>query len=250
MDLLLGAEPTGSEQKCCQFVSGSKTVAVLQPGYLPWLGFFDQMSRADVFVIYDDVQYDKNGWRNRNRIKSSSGPHWLTVPVHVKLGDRIDTVLVDNTKKWAKKHICSIQQFYKSAPYIEQYLPDLEELLLHDWDRLVDLDLALITRMSSWLGISTLLVRSSELGIEGSRNQRLVDLCLHFGADRYFSGNAAKSYLDLALFREKGIQVNFQEYVHPVYPQLHGDFVSNLSALDLLLNCGDASCDIFRWRQS
>src|SRR5438105_15591658 len=111
------------------------TLAVLQPGYLPWLGFYDQVRRADVFIYYDDVQFDKHGWRNRNRVKSPTGPHWLTVPVrHTGLGwQRVLDVEIDTKMPWVRKHLGSIKQFYARAPYLERYLPELAELLQRPW---------------------------------------------------------------------------------------------------------------------
>jgi len=221
------------------------TVAVLQPGYLPWLGFFDQLRRADVFVYYDDVQYDKHGWRNRNRIKTQNGPLWLTVPVKASTGGasgtlpRIVDVEIDSRTPWARKHIESIRQAYSRAPHLSRYLPPLEELLQRKWDRLVDLDLACVSLMAGWFGLARRVERSSMLGITAERSERLVAICRHFGASRYVSGDAAQSYLDVPLFERAGIQVEWQQYGHPTYPQLHGEFVPNLSALDLILNCGD-----------
>jgi hypothetical protein len=218
-----------------------RTLAVLQPGYLPWLGFFDQLRRSDVFVLYDDVQYDKNGWRNRNRIKSPKGPHWLTVPVRVSLGQRILDVEIDNRQTWARKHLGTIEQFYKKAPFFGTYFPALEATLTRTWDKLVDLDAALISQMASWLGIETEIVRCSELGVDGDRNLRLLNLCKHFKAERYLSGNAAQCYLDSELFGSNHIEVAWQDYQHPIYQQQYEGFEPYLSALDLLFNCGDNS---------
>jgi hypothetical protein len=223
-----------------------RTLAVLQPGYLPWLGFFDQARRADLFMYYDDVQFDKHGWRNRNRVKSPAGPHWLTVPVlHSGLDfPRILDVELDRRVPWARKHIETIKHFYSRAPYLRRYLPQLEEVLNHSWDRLVDLDFAAAQLLFEWLEVKTPIVRVSELNIEGTRSERLLNLCKHVGATRYLSGDAARTYLDLDLFGQHGIEVCWQDYHHPVYPQLHGPFVSHLSGLDLILNCGDQSAAI------
>ena len=224
----------------------ASTVVVLQPGYLPWLGFFDQMRRADVFVYYDDVQFDKHGWRNRNRIKSPAGAHWLTVPVRrARLDQHIRDVEIDNRAAWARKHIGTIRQFYARAPFLDRYLPELEAQLQRQWERIVELDMAVVELISGWLGLKERrIVRSSELGIEGERSQRLLNLCLHFGATRYLTGDAARSYLDVELFQQSGVEVFWQNYKHPVYPQQHGTFIPYLSALDLLLNCGDESAAI------
>ena len=226
-----------------------RTLVVLQPGYLPWLGFFDQMRRADVFVYYDDVQFDKQGWRNRNRIKSPAGPHWLTVPVHREgMGQRILDVEIDNRMPWARKHLGTLRQFYARAPFSRRYLPELEALLQRRWERIVDLDIAVVEMMCEWLGLQRPTARSSGLDIEGERSHRLLKLCQHFGASRYLSGDAAKDYLDVGLFARHGIEVEWQQYRHPIYPQQHGEFVPYLSALDLLLNCGDESAAILTAR--
>jgi hypothetical protein len=219
------------------------TVVVLQPGYLPWLGFFDQLRRADVFVYYDDVQYDKHGWRNRNRIKTQSGPLWLTVPVrHSGLGfPRVMDVEIDTRQPWARKHLESIRQAYARAPFLQHYVPALEELLHRRWERLVDLDIATVDLMAAWLGLKRRIERSSALDIGGERSERLLHICRRFGATTYVSGDAAEGYLDTALFERHGIGVEWHRFRHPVYPQLHGDFVPYLSAIDLILNCGDES---------
>jgi hypothetical protein len=219
-------------------------VVVLQPGYLPWLGFFDQLRRADVFVYYDDVQYDKHGWRNRNRIKTQNGAQWLTVPVRRGGGDGFPAILdveIDNRTPWARKHVSSVRQAYARAPFLGRYLPELEELVQRRWERLVDLDIACAAMMATWLGLQTRIERSSTLAIGGERSARLVSICRRFGAATYVSGDSAAAYLDLDLFRQHGIEVVWQRYTHPAYAQLHGEFIPYLSALDLLLNCGDAA---------
>jgi hypothetical protein len=216
------------------------TIVVLQPGYLPWLGFFDQLRRADVFVYYDDVQYDKHGWRNRNRIKTQTGPLWLTVPVrHGGLGlPVIREVEIDTRTDWARKHVASIRQAYARAPFLGDYLPALEELLHRRWQRLVDLDVAVVDLMASWFGLTRRIERSSALNIGGDKTERLVNICRHFGGSTYLSGAVAQDYLDEAWFERNGIAVEWQRFEHPVYPQLHGPFIAYLSALDVVLNCG------------
>jgi WbqC-like protein len=217
------------------------TLSVLQPGYLPWLGFFDQMQKADVFVLYDDVQFDKHGWRNRNRIKCAHGVQWLTVPVHHRGQPRIDEIEIDSTKPWARKQIATLRQCYAGAAHLEPYVSELAGVLERPWRLLVDLDDAVMRLLAAWLGIETTVVRSSELGVDGERTERLVALCRHFGATRYRSGDAARAYLDIDAFEREGIEVEWQNLAHPVYPQLHGEFVSHLSAIDAILNCGAMS---------
>jgi hypothetical protein len=226
--------------------TSAKTLAVLQPSYLPWLGYFDQMRRADVFVLYDDVQYDRHGWRNRNRIKTADGPLWLTVPVlHSGLGQPyINKVMVDRRTPWRRKHLSSLGQSYAKASYANEFLLAFDRVLQRDWERLVDLNYAVLTLLAGWLGVTTPIVMASELGIGGGRSERLLAICRHFGATRYLSGDAAETYLDLQMFTTAGVEVEWQRFQHPVYPQQHGAFVPYLSAADLIMNCGPESSAI------
>jgi len=223
------------------------TLVVLQPSYLPWLGYLDQMAKADAFVWYDDVQFDKHGWRNRNRIKSPKGPLWLTVPVlHTgRALQSINSVEIDSRQPWAAKHLRSIEQSYARAPFLASTLPKLSEILLQPWKLLVDLNIATTKWLAEEFAITTPLYRSSALTIAGDRNERLINLCRHFGATRYVSGDAARSYLDVEAFSAAGIEVVWHSYRHPEYPQLHGAFVPQLSALDLLLNLGPSAKTLF-----
>lgn len=216
------------------------TVAILQPGYLPWLGFFDQMRQADIFVYYDDVQFDKHGWRNRNRLKGMQGPVWITVPIIHKGKSRqlIKDVEIVASQRWATKHARSISQLYAKAPFCKTYLPPLSDVLSREWTHLVNLNYAVIDLMQGWFRIDTKTVCASTLGLDGNQTGRLVNICMHLGATEYLSGLAAKDYLDVAQFERVGIKVRWHEYAPPTYTQLHGNFVSHLSALDLVLNCG------------
>lgn len=206
------------------------------------------MLRSDFFVYYDDVQFDKHGWRNRNRIKTSAGPLWLTVPVlHTgRNGQPILEVEIDNRAPWARKHITSIRLNYAKSPFIDDYLPELEEILCRPWKYLVDLDICVVQLLCRWLDIQRPIVRSSDLGIGGEKNTRLLNICRYFDANCYISGDAAKEYLDEKWFAAHAIRVEWQEYRHPTYPQLHGDFLPYLSTLDLVLNAGVASQKIIR----
>jgi WbqC-like protein family len=223
-----------------------KTLVVLQPGYLPWLGYFDLLSKADVFVHYDDVQFDKHGWRNRNRVKGPKGAIWLTVPVlhHGRGGQSILEVEIDDRRDWRRKHLSTIGQLYAHAPFADAILPRLREIIERPWPRLVDLDLALIDWLAAEIGISTPCYRASQLDIGGDRIERLVNLCKYFGASRYISGNAARDYLDVTRFAAAGIEVVWHDYAHPTYAQQHGKFVPYLSVLDLVLNAGARSLSV------
>jgi hypothetical protein len=222
------------------------TLVVLQPGYIPWLGFFDQMRRSDVFIYYDDVQFDKNGWRNRNRIKIQNSAQWLSVPVRQsgRTGQRICDVEIVRPQPWAQRHLRSIREAYAQAPFLKLYYEEIAEILQRDWQLLVELDIAVVALMCRWLGLDRRILRSSELNIAGGKSERLINLCRHVGADRYLSGNSAGDYLDTGLFAAANIAVEWQDYVHPSYPQLHGAFVPFMSTLDLLFNVGPGSLEV------
>lgn len=224
------------------------SVAVLQPSYMPWLGYIEQIDRADIFIYYDVVQYDKNGWRNRNRIKTAQGIKWISVPVlHSNRGIQTNLeVEIDNRNNWARKHTETLKQAYARTPYVDSYLPEIASLLAHPWTKLVDLNIRLTTAICGWLGILTPTHRCSELGVEGDRNERLLNICQHFGAARYISGDSAKNYLDIDAFGRYGIEVEWQNYRPCRYQQLHGEFVPNLSVLDALFNHGADALSIIR----
>jgi hypothetical protein len=227
-------------------MSKNKIIGILQPGYLPWLGFFEQMARVDLFVIYDDVQYEKGAWRNRNRIKTAQGVQWLTVPVRLS-GEGfplIREVGIDSRTSWRTKHVRTLCQNYAKARYFPDHGPDLCALLEQDWDLLLDLNMVLIRWLAERLGISTELVLSSDLGIPGTGAERLIKIIRHLGCEVFYEGAAGRNYIRPETFREQGIDVVFQDYVHPVYPQLYGDFISHLSVVDLLFNRGPESLSI------
>jgi len=219
-------------------------IGILQPGYLPWVGFFEQMYRSDVFVIYDDVQYDKHSWRNRNRIKTPKGAHWLTVPVLLKFDEHplINEVKIDNGGNWRKKHLFTIGQSYSKAPCYRQYLPIFQEAYARDWEYLVDLDMYFIIKIAESLGFQTSkIIKSSTMAITGDRIGRLIAICKRLKADTFYEGASGKSYIDEERFLAEGIQVVFQHYQYPVYPQLFGEFIPYLSIVDMLFNVGEKS---------
>lgn len=222
-------------------------IGILQPGYFPWLGFFEQMYKSDVFVIYDDVQHDKEGWRNRNRIKTANGIQWLTIPVNIKFEQHplIYEVKIDNTTNWRKKHLYSISQNYSRARFFRKYIPIFEEAYSKEWEYLIDINMHFILKIAECLGMENKkMVRSSTLNIEGDRIGRLVKTCKLFNADVFYEGISGKNYLDEKYFTEQGIRIEYQNYKHPVYHQLYGDFIPYLSVIDLLFNCGDKSLSI------
>lgn len=222
-------------------------VVILQPSFLPWLGYFDQMSKCDVFVIYDDVQYDKNGWRNRNRIKTPQGPQWLTVPVLIKGRDfpLNRDVEINNTTTWHVKQMKSIAQNYGRAPYFHRYAGAFETVMRRSWRFLIDLNLELLYLLMQQLGLTKNIHLSSDLKIPKSgKTQRLIDICHFLGADSLLEGDAGRSYIDESRFKEAGIRIDFHAYQHPVYQQLYGEFVPFMSTIDLLFNHGSEALKI------
>jgi hypothetical protein len=215
---------------------------VLQPSFVPWRGYFHQIQRADVFVFYDDVQYDKHGWRNRNRIKTASGTRWLTVPVlhrgNVEHGTPIREIHIDPRSDWRRKHLVTLEQSYSRAPFFAEYRSFLTETYAREWDLLADLTVETTMALSRRMGIGTRFVRSSELAITGERNQRLVDILTRLGVDHYITGPAARAYMDEALFAKAGIAVEYMTYQYEEYPQLYPPYDPQVSILDLLFMTG------------
>lgn len=222
-------------------------VGILQPGYLPWLGFFEQMYRVDVFVLYNDVQYTKQDWRNRNRIKTPNGAAYLTVPVgKIPTRTLIRDVPLPADRAWKKRHIRLIRESYQRAPCFSDYFDGIRDCIEGDFRYLQDLDSSLIRVLCHFLGIQGKRVLfSSEVNYERTKDKslNLLSICLALGAESLYDGQTAKRFLDVDLFRQHDIAVAFQEYGHPVYPQLFGAFVPHLSVIDLLFNAGPQSLD-------
>jgi len=214
-------------------------VAIHQPHYLPWLRYFEKVARADVFILLDNVQFSKNGWQNRNNIKGPAGEVLLTVPVHAHLGQRLDTVAIDNDAPWRKKHWRTIHQHYARAKHFRQHAPFLEETYARPWKRLNELNAHLFQYLRAALGVDTQVFSASQLSVNGSATERLVSLVKAVGGTRYYTGAfALETYLEPERFADAGIGVEIQNWQSPRYPQLHGDYLPDLSILDLLMNCG------------
>jgi len=228
-------------------------VAVLQPSYLPWLGYFDQIALADVFVSLDNVQYTHHDWRNRNRVKGPEGPLWLTVPVKKagNFGQSILDAQVDYQRNWPLKHLRTLRQMYARAPYLDTCIDGINDILEARLPQLVDINLALQEYLCRQLKIDTVLRRSSELGIDPDPfaidpSARILGICTALDASVYLSGASARNYLNTSLFEKAGIEVKWQDYQHPEYRQQHGDFVKNLSIVDLIFNEGPHSIQVLR----
>lgn len=228
-------------------------LAAHQPLFLPWLGFFDKVRQASRFVLVDHVQFERGDFQNRNRVLTRSGVRWLSVPVRRGArSERIDEKEIDDKldrgTTWGEKLSRTLRHAYAKAPHFDVYMPFLEDALTRRWTRLVDLNLHLLLYFFERLEITTPVVRSSTLpNVGGSRSTMILGLCRATGATVYLSGSGgARDYLDTRLFEREGIEVRWQAFAHPRYPQPADDFVPSLSVVDLLFNCGPASAAILR----
>lgn len=216
----------------------------MQPGYLPWLGFFELIENCDQFVILDDVQYTKRDWRSRNRIRTKAGCIWLTVPIlsKGKEAQLIKDVEINNDISWCKDHFNSIKINYSKAPFFKTYIDYFAELYTKNWENLIDLDMDIICYLSKALNITKPIIRSSTLSISIlPKNQRIIEICKKLNADELYDSKAAESFIDLELFKKEGIKIEFQDYKHPVYKQLYEPFIEYMSVIDLLFNEGPSS---------
>lgn len=223
---------------------------VLQPMYLPWMGYFGMIDQADVFVFYDDVQFTRRSWQRRNKIKVPDGDFtWLTVPVKKDFGQNINEVKIKSGEDWRDSHWKSIHHSYAGSPYFDKYRNSIESIYKSEWDSLVELNTSIIYAVLECLpevGNSTEFIYSSKLSASGAKSDRLVSILTEIGADTYISGPGAKEYLDPQMFNQEGIDVYWHKFDHPEYSQRHGDFVSHLSVIDLLFHVGDRSEQLIR----
>jgi len=222
-------------------------IAVHQPQYMPWLGYFDKIAAADHFVLLDTVQFKKNEWQNRNQIKTAQGKQWFTVPVTYHFPEKIHQVRINNAVGWQENQQKSLQANYAKAPFFNNSLGFLDRVFADSWETISELNCFVVKELVRALGISTPIYIASELGdFPDSPDERLIGITKHFCGTIYLAGSGGRQYMDLDKFRRAGIEVLFQEYHHPVYPQLFGDFEPYMSVLDLLFNCGPASLNILR----
>jgi hypothetical protein len=213
-------------------------VFVHQPEYLPWLGFFDKLARCNTFVIYDDAQFQHGGFHNRNKIRTPQGWQWLTVPITHGHPQIIKDVKIAR-QEWKTKQLNLISQNYHKAPYYQQYFPLFRDAINSNHELLIGLNLHLIKAIADALDIKVNMVRSSEFPYSGhEKNEKLVSICKHIGADTYLSGSGGKNYVNEVLFRDAKIVVQWHSYTHPSYVQTFEGFEPNMSILDLLFNVG------------
>lgn len=219
----------------------SKRVAILQSNYIPWKGYFDLIASVDEFILYDDMQFTKRDWRNRNKIKTPQGTAWLTVPVKVKgrYHQTIRETEIDGAD-WQRMHWRALEQNYSKATHFMEIATVIEPFFFNrEYSHLSDLNRGLIEAICGYLGIGTAISDSAAYDLSGNKSERLASICVQAGADVYISGPAAKAYIDAQVFQDRSVKVqwiNYSRYL--VYPQLWGDFIHEVSILDLLFNCG------------
>jgi hypothetical protein len=222
-------------------------VAIHQPQYLPWLGYFNKIYKADAFCYLDNVQYKKNEWQNRNRIKTVKGWQWITVPVKYRFPQKIIDVKINNTENWRKKHLRTIITNYNKTPFFKDYIGIFEEIYSKDWENISDLNIHMIKSICDIINVvDKINVKSSNLDVSDDPTDRLIDICKLLGGDTYLSGRDGANYMNLERFKEREIKVVFQDFQHPEYHQLFDGFQSHMSIIDLIFNCGPESLDYIK----
>jgi len=219
-------------------------VAIHQPNYIPWLGYFYKMAKSDIFVLLDDALHSKGSITNKNIVKTPNGALTLIVPLSTK-EVKLKEVLICNDGKWNKKHWRIIHDSYRKAPFFDKYSDIFAQVFSSEYETLCELNITLIEKIRQSLGIKTKLVVASDLeGDFGKGSDRNMNICRHLGGDTYLSGLGARKYNDEVAFKETGIDLVYSDFEHPVYPQLWGEFVPNLSIIDFLFSCGEKSLEI------
>lgn len=225
-------------------------VGIIQSNYIPWRGYFDFIDDADLFLFHDDLQYTKGDWRNRNKIKTPAGPQWLTVPVkYHDVHQRIDETAIDRSQPWERKHLNLLREHYRTAPAFAPVFEEFSAILARPHDTISQLNIALITWVMGRLGITTPVRMTSEFHPQGAKTERLIGLLKAVGADAYLSGPAASDYLDLHLFEENGIALEYKSYQYPEYRQCSTPFDGAVTVLDLLFQFGTVPKELFKSQQ-
>jgi hypothetical protein len=216
-------------------------ISIHQPAYLPWLGYFDKIISSDIFVYLDTVQLEKNSYSYRNKIKTPQGSAWLTIPLKMKghTGNAIKNIAIDNSQQWKKRHLKNIFFNYKKSPFFDDLYPKIELLYKDDFDFFSDLAYHHLLFWLDELNIKTKIIKSSNLDISSKKSELILDLCQNFKADKYISGVLGRDYLDENTFKEKGVVVEYQDYQHPIYQQLNGDFLPHMGIIDFWMNSHD-----------
>ncbi|RMH56017.1 MAG: hypothetical protein D6679_10220 [Candidatus Hydrogenedentota bacterium] len=215
-----------------------KIISIQQPEAFPWLGFFDKIRQVDEVVLLDSVQFKKRYFENRNRVRTANGWTWITVPVITKgrYHQKIRDVEIDNTRPWRKKILGTLEKNYRRGPGWKRFSEKITEIIVKNHQRLVDLNLEVITFLLKALSLERPTIRSSDLDLSSSGSRLILDICKARKATTYLSGAFGRNYLDLSSFSKAGIEVRFQEFRHPIYRQIHKPFLPGMSALDLIFS--------------
>lgn len=228
-------------------------LAAHQLHYLPWLRYFHKMALCDTFVVLDNIQFNKNGWQNRNKVKTATGWAYVTVPVRQKFAQPLAGAEIDNKQPWQRKHWGRLQDSYGRTGYFEEYSDFFKTVYDRDWDLLNDLNYEIVFYLMKVLGIKARVIRSSDMNLRGEATERLIGICKELGAKAYLTGSyAADVYLDKSLFEREGIELLFQAFECPPYPQVFPEagFIPELSIVDLLFSCGPKSMEILMQNSS
>ena len=218
-----------------------KLVVIHQPDFIPYLGFFDRLEKADIYVVFDNVQYVRSsrGWTSRDKIKTAGGEKWITVSTKKAPRDTaINQILLSEDDSWKQSHINLLTENYKKAPYFDEIMPYIRELYSFSGTRMMDFNVKSIEMLMKLFDIHVEMVMASDLHPQGKSNELIIDVMKRLGCHRYLSGVGARDYYIPELYEEAGIEVVWQEFTHPVYPQQFGEFIPYLSSIDLLFNCG------------
>ena len=219
----------------------------MQPTYLPWIGYFDLIDQSDFFVFFDNVQFSKQSWQQRNKIKTVNGELLLTIPIFQNQNQKINEVKIDNKLNWKGKHERSIKFNYNKAPYFDRYSKFIEDIYRKDWEYLIDLNIHIIKYITKEMNLEKKFILSSKLDLKGNKTELLVNICKKLDADTYLSPLGSKEYIEENnLFKKEGIKLEYQHFEHQKYHQLFGDFIPYLSIIDLLFNEGEQSLKIIR----
>ncbi len=220
---------------------------IMQPTYLPWLGYFDLMAQSDIFVFLDNVQISRQSWQQRNKIKSQKGELLLSIPVIRKYPQEIKEVEINNNQPWQSDHLKSIQYNYSKAKYFDKYFDFFQDIYSKKTTKLIDFTIPIILWVKEALEINSKVVRASELDVKGKKVELLIDICHKLGAKEYLSPKGSQEYIDENnLFEKENIKLEYHQFNHPEYPQLWGKFIPYLSVIDLLFNCGPESINYIK----
>ncbi len=222
------------------------TVCIHQPDFAPYLGFFHRLLMADHFIILDDAQFIKGGWQNRDRIKGKQGPAWLTLSIVKKFPQQINEVMLDSKGQWIDDNLNLLHDSYVHSTCFDEVFTRVEAIYRSGHQKMIELNVAMLQLAFEYFGIAIPLSYASQYAVTGKSSARLVGLVKATGGDNYLTGTGSRDYLDEALFNEAGIKVEWQQFKHPVYPQLHGGFEPMLSCLDIMFNCGKGAADVLR----